>query len=251
MKIVGKKKDYYDYVCQYSPEPLWVREEREINLDPTKKSILSYQQCEYLSNTFNKLPLNRFNKLPSINKKLLGYCGVLIPLYFFEHIDIKEKTTMLCFNNIDAVINKWNDLYSKKNKYVMKYNENFFGYSFSPRGLVDWTNNHITNKDITDIFISLKSPLFIIKRTNIHQDRGYNTSGLSMTVNPNLRENGIQRLLNPFNVYQDIERYIGNDLVMCNQIIPDFGDELKRDAHGMDKWSFKNKTCPKKRKQKR
>jgi len=253
MKIIDKRNDYYDHACQYSPEPLWVRKERSVTLDNTKKSELSKNQQNIINHAYDSIPntWDSYHHDRHIKKYMLGYCGTLVPFYVIEYYDKSHnKDVKKSFTNIDKLIKLWNKEYSKKYDHTMKmssgrryYYNPFMRYGFSDSGLSNWSNEHNVDKNLTDIFIALKSPIFIVGR------KGFGNIKPELFVNPNLREYSLQNVINAFTAYQDIERYLGNDLVMCNQIIPDFGDELKRDAHGMDEWSFKTKKDTRKRKQ--
>ncbi|MCK5018685.1 MAG: hypothetical protein KAS32_16610, partial [Candidatus Peribacteraceae bacterium] len=71
-----------------------------------------------------------------------------------------------------------------------------------------------------------------------------------LTINPLLLSIGAQTVLNPWNTYMELDRYIGNDMVDSPLDSFEMSDELKRDSKGMDKWSFKQRG-PKARKQKK
>jgi len=234
MKIIDKRKDYYDYACQYSDTPLWVRKEQSINLE----AELTRNQVMYLEDAYSKLPKTSSAGLRSGTFKsvIFGYCGTVIPLFLVYIGDYKPEVKT--YTNIDDAIKEWNDVYANKtNQEIKSRNFYFSQYNFSYSGVLNWKSEFNNPTNLTDIFIALKSPIWIMDKDGL-------------TINPHLKSYGIQRVLNPFTVYQDTERYVGNELVMCNQKTPDFGDELKRDAHGMDNWSFKTRKNTKKRKQK-
>ncbi len=241
MKIIDKRNDFYDNSCQYSKTPLWVRKERCVS--PLIE--LTQHQSKFIFNAYKGIPkVHRGFKTSydgTFKSVILGYCGSFIPLFLVDIKLSEYKPNIQTYTNIEDAMKLWNDTYSKLHKHVLKpskvYGFYYKEYKMSLDGVNNWVNEYNNPKILTDIFIRLKSPIFIV-------------DGEDITVNPNLKSYGIQRVMNPFTVYQRIEMYLGNELVMCNQTIPVFSDELKRDAHGMDKWSFKNKTCPKKRKRK-
>ena len=88
MKIIDKRKDYYDNVLPYSPEPVWVRKELSFTLESSykyreKKPVsdnpfrLSHDILERLSEKFNSIPspYSYFSSGPPNPTALVGFCG--------------------------------------------------------------------------------------------------------------------------------------------------------------------------------
>lgn len=240
MKIIDNRKDFYDYSCPYSDFPVWVRKEKTIALHESN-NFLKRQYISHLKNAYREIPKPVGYNKHGYNYKsiLLGICGIILPVYIVIDDSKDElKPDYIAYIEYNKFIEKWNKLYSKKYNRKFKINDRWYtAYSCSDRGLIDW-KNHYNTDFLRDIFISLKSPIFII-------EDNYN-----FIINPLLKDYGLYRVYNPFLLNQEIERYLSNDLVMCNQKSPDFGDIYKRDTHGFNEWSFKKKKNTKKRKQK-
>lgn len=65
-------------------------------------------------------------------------------------------------------------------------------------------------------------------------------------VNPRLTDYGFQSVIPPAQAWQAIDQYLGNE--MAQQVDPaPLSDDLRRDAHGFDVWSFKNPDPPKRK----
>lgn len=62
-----------------------------------------------------------------------------------------------------------------------------------------------------------------------------------VTLLPDLKALGLHRLWDPYETWQAVEGYLGNE--MARQFDPASArtDELARDYHGFDEWSFKNR----------
>ena len=60
-----------------------------------------------------------------------------------------------------------------------------------------------------------------------------------LVINPELRLYNFVSQADPYSAYQEIERYIGNDLVQQEDPTNKISDEIKRDLKGFNDWSFK------------
>jgi hypothetical protein len=102
-------------------------------------------------------------------------------------------------------------------------------------GVNDYLNIH------QDFFVSLfhrfKVPIFIINwEFIIGKGRCFR-----VILNPSLKDHQLAPLFPPWQTYQDIERFIGNDLVEDRLENFKMSDALKRDSKGFDKHSFKRR----------
>ena len=64
---------------------------------------------------------------------------------------------------------------------------------------------------------------------------------LDVEFNPILKDYGIQKIIDPFTIYQEIKFFLSNDLVEDPMKDFQITDDLKRDSKGFDKWSFRRK----------
>lgn len=228
MKIISKYRDYYDNIY-ISKEPLWLRNTTTITSDETKPSVLSVDQIKFLNQAFSEIPRPRIFKSKKcvydvrLDYILLGYCGKLIPLYLYQE-NTHTSSNIICFDNIEEYIQHY-----KCKGYILKDNIWKPKRKFDNSGLKAWIQEFNNNK-VPDIFVALNSPIFLI-------DAGHKDV---IKINPRLLDLGLQRIIAPYTAYQDISTFLSNQLVR-EESVPIFSDELKRDAHGFDKWSFKKK----------
>ena len=222
MKIYSKFTDYYDHATGYYPSDIvW---KRYTKMDNIKDGIFN---SDYSNKT--NIVLNNISKIPGSVKAgdlfVIGFCGKV-------YIVVSE------YNN--------NNLIGSYIKPLKKEDFNFWGYYI----YTEWMQKY-SGQDLSDIFIDIKSPIFIIK----NKCSGYSLSkrnnyGYSLIINPCLRDFGLQSVFNPVQAYQEIEMFLSNQMVMVDD--PDIkrSNELIRDSKGFDNWSFKQHG-PKKRKRKK
>lgn len=67
----------------------------------------------------------------------------------------------------------------------------------------------------------------------------YYDGGFAIHVNPRLKEYNFISQYDPVSAFQEISMYIGNNLVIQKDPNPKLSDDIKRDIHGFDKWSFR------------
>lgn len=60
-------------------------------------------------------------------------------------------------------------------------------------------------------------------------------------LNPRLNVWGFQKVFDPYTAYQELDMYLSNQLADQQDPVPQRTQELIRDAHGFDDWSFKKK----------
>lgn len=259
MRIIGKTHDYYDGAGMYSDEPVWYRKEEEIVLSktvPTDK--LSFQQVNFLNELYETMPFIGDDRCENY---LLGLCGKIFPvfilmtgeytegrwnggwnpgIYQYRHSahDSVESFEEKCLKVIpkkenDQRLAKIGDDLNHKKKY---------GYGFSRtkyyahrKGALEAFQQKMVQSTVDQIFIDLGTPLFMIDSKVVGRRRE-----TILVTNPTLTDFKMQKMIDPWTLYQKLEMYLANELVMCK--VPPFNttDELKRDAHGFDTKSFKN-----------
>ncbi len=68
-----------------------------------------------------------------------------------------------------------------------------------------------------------------------------------ITLNPRLAELDFQKIVPPFDAYQRLEGYLFNELAEQRDPPIEVCDEIRRDFHGFDKYSFRREPSRKKR----
>lgn len=155
---------------------------------------------------------------------VVGFCGKLYLVY--QILDLLGNN-IFSTGRPEHFIKKVEECY--KPRHVSRSYEILFNHrnEFTNKGVDKWLDEH-NRRDFSDIFLKIGSPVFLIDNRE------------EMVINPILKSIGFQSIIDPWTAYQEIDRYLGNDLVKDQLADFKMSDELKRDSKGFDKWSFKN-----------
>ena len=238
MKIHSKFKDYYDHVVPPSDTVLWCRKGHDFVLDAHKQLPINKVTIEFLIDSFGKMPHPPITYKPGYKGILrshtdvimLGFCGKLYAVYLLYQ-QRNNKTCIKAATDIMEFIEIYN---SSKNPTINLEKNRIWDkrFPYNEQGIKNWYQEVNQTQKVGDIFITIKAPIFLMKQ---HYGRG----SIEFHINPNMSEYGLQRIFDPWTAYQEIEMYLTNTLAVGVETIPIFSDELKRDAHGFDNWSFK------------
>lgn len=225
MKIISKFKDYYDGVASYGID----------------KSKIFIRNTELIDHDFSKDFRYKYNSKFDI----IGFCGKLYP--FISYIPFNQD----CFNDMlsNRDIKKrvlYNDIIKydlieeKKEDYL--YNTNYF-YKKKKREkkninkLINFINDYTNNKELLDLFIKYKTPIFWY---------GFSSRNGNILINPPLKKLGFQTMIDPVTAFQQIEMFLGNELATEYQgNVPVGNDEVVGNSKGFDRYSFRNKNTSK------
>jgi hypothetical protein len=220
MRIISKFHDYYDGVMSYSRSPIWSRLEKDLGEYKVECNKLKSMMYDF------PFPTNYFNSYYSCDCVIVGFCGVLYPYYLLEsRYPIMGHRFFTCKLPSDVV-----RVVKKEFKEDVKLEKSSWwrNYSFNDADFNSYS--HSISKNNYDLFIKFGVPVFVI--------RGKENT---ITLNARLSDVNFQSFIDPWTAYQEIDRFLGNDLVI--EPLKDFkmSDELMRDSKGFDKWSFKTK----------
>lgn len=222
MRIISKFFDYYDKAVppQHDDDLVYVREIKEINVPYGGKSNELLSSLEFLP---------RFPKYSIVNSGIIAFCGKIHPYYwvqdkfYYSIASLKESLPKLMDAAVDYDLSRLKELNSflnpKKGKYWSKYNKEY---------------DEIVGKTISDdLFRKYNSPIIVAKRF-------WDES--SLIINDRLNQYNFISQIDPYTAYQEISMFLGNNLV--KQIDPsvNFSDDLKRDIHGFNSWSFRKQS---------
>lgn len=254
MRIIDNRKDYYDGVAPDSKDPIWVRESSVIKLD---ESPLQHGRKTIISNFMRRAPRpTRKMKLKrgiyGLEKEytfyVIGFCGKFYVLYTWLNTP-PNMEFFISARTPKEFVDKYNYVdRSDEYEMVLENDKKMGGWSifgscsFNDSQHYRFVDEYLNDNIAEDICLELDTPVFLLYKRNRDRD-------IYVEKNPILKDIGFQSIVDPWQTYQEIDRYIGN--VLVNREIDDFvmTDELKRDSKGMDKWSFKQ-IGPKKRKRK-
>jgi hypothetical protein len=266
MRIISPFKDYYDNVVQDYTGRVYERLPYCIDVEP----LYSYKKhIEHVVTTMERVdilnaavpcPLNRenqqliitiYNDVPKINEYvkindndrtlILGVAGKLYTIYLYRTKTSFEYKTHKVFFTLKEYLTH---CHKEENKERRGMFTRSIPYD-------DFMRKYSNNKDVNNLFHILNTPLFMITTFTepLMGGIGSLNRGVILFVNPILNRFGLQKAFNPYVLYQDIDRFINNDLVKQEDCNIKRTDELIRDSKGMDKFSFRQ-VGPKERKRK-
>ena len=246
MKLISKYKDYYDSLLyNYSTEktPVWDRKLQTYNLNEYIE-FLSKEQRDLLidmSNFSAHRPYygNLCDEKNIYFRYIVGFCGKVIQVN-----TIINNNTHTPYTNINEFIKETKK--DKRFKDVFMYESfcddyrsyqgvNIFGRTKKSDKI--WHDIYDDQKRIYDIFIALNTPIFLIPCASSYH---FDIKERKIIINPVLKDINFQKIKDPFSTFQEIERFVTNDLVK-EISIPEFSDDIKRDCHGFGDMSFKKR----------
>jgi len=256
MRIIDKRKDYFDNVVPFSPDPVWVRKEssfvierNDVYRSEKKKVNIPYKldksDINRISEMFNSIPnpYSESTKPTNSHITLVGFCGKFYVVYYKDTY-LGRPQDILSAAKPSIFINKWNNNLGATDSKITEKSRRRYSYfgntPFTDKSLKEWYFTYGEDKMLNPLFRLFNSPVFFITSSCAKK---------TITINPLLLSVGFQCVIDPWTAYMEIERYLGNELVI--NPLDDFKmtDEMKRDSKGMDDWSFKQKG-PKARKRK-
>ena len=215
MRIVDKRKDYYDISLAYGSDNsiVYVRKQKELKI--TDKTYY-LRDSEWLH---------------------IGFCGKVYSAF----ISPIGKSICYSINDLDAIYS--GDSVTKQEK--QRYFDNMgFTYYYGNRASIkryfeDAEIKKITQKRYEHLFKEHNCPIFVV-------DSNQN----SIIINCLLRPYEFYRVTDPYTAFQEISMYVGGVLLSPTNPVPDIPDKIMRDIKGFDEWSFKKEPSSPKRKRK-
>ncbi len=201
MRIYSNFKDYYDVVRPFENDGVsYHRKTQELEKCP-----------EAIDQLFELAP-----RLHDEANGIIGFCGKLYPF-------ILREVNLYTYDDIA----KLDRQLRKEDRYLHV----FWGdRTFSRK---TWTEYllALARVDGTDIFRELDAPIFSAVKHRYKKSQ--------VTINPRLNLLNFQGVIDPYQAYQEIAMYIGSTLARQVDPIIEIPDELKAQAHGYDKFSFR------------
>lgn len=238
MRIISNFYDYYDKSVAYGVDPklVYVRE--------TTETIIKAGDSEYHKNTLVGLEevMPRYGGLSGI----IGFCGKVYPFYQFGgDCNCKFKKTYYSVDSIKNDLERGTlDLACKASEDIPYFKNSIISlrdfvenkqYSYSSRGRLppEYFDDNCGKKISDDIFRTNHSPVILVQKQS---------NDWSFVVNPVLKGYNFITQYDPISAFQEISMYLGSTLVEQKDPNPKLSDEIKRDIHGFDKWSFRKQS---------
>jgi len=222
MRIISSFYDYYDkgLAFGFDPNLVYVRETKILKAgwgEPGANNSL----VAMLS------PLSIGPRNYSLTQAVIGFCGKMYPL-FRVSFGYKTNKTYYSFDSIQ------NDL--DNGVFVSEYPYRNYELHNAMQLIVDrqyakYGRLELGSKEITDeVFRKHKAPILLAD---------WEGNSPRLTVNPRLNEYSFITQVDPVTAFQELAMFVGNNLVDQKDPNPKLSDEVKRDIHGFDKFSFR------------
>ncbi len=216
MRIISDFKDFYDGLNDGSDSHIWTRRTSVVEVhsnDPLFKhdwknpSAINYD-------SWNKWENGHYATKAVINFSLLIFCGQLIPFW--------QSGNRIGYDLESFIAYRAETIGVKSSKWYTYWKE--YGYRLFDRGFSEAYKN---------FNLKYKSPILIISRSS-------STRKMEITLNPRLMNIEFHKYHDIYWTFQELERYLFNDMVEPCDPPVNISDKLKAEAHGFrDKYSFR------------
>lgn len=221
MRIISTERDYYDGVMSLGIDQslVYSRDRAELIDSFIPKQVLElYSLFPYLSNR---------GKCPPLEKRIIGFCGSLYPC-----IRINDTN---CYSFGELVRIGEELIGQEKEDFFRTINCRFYGGS----KLSTCLSGPLEGRD--SIFHDLGVPIFSMRYRS--------TKKGNLVINPLLREENFQGLIDSYTCYMRVSEYLGGVLGSRREVRGNTGtDEDIRNSRGFDEQSFKTLSPGKKAK---
>lgn len=269
MKLIAKRKDYYDHLAKdlnlSDQVRVWKREPKIVDVGFSMPAPVNISNMRLI---VSRRP-NRTEGIEALGI-LVFFCGRLIPVVkIVENEDGKAPVVRYAFS-----MDELPDELVPKDKKTRKWQSNSI-FSYCPAARMDFLFNLTAESWMSSSFESpvktkggasarkiciddmhreLGTPVFC-HAAGVCEVLGFGALNEwygrrgdyepKVVVNPILSAIGLQKVLDPFSAFRDIERYLANELTpkdlkrdmsVIEQAIP---DKIKAESHGFDKHSFR------------
>jgi hypothetical protein len=163
--------------------------------------------------------------------EILGVCGKVYPLIRYEWN--KEN---VYFNNLDDL-----ESYLVSKDVDVKIRSGYMN-NIPPK---EWMRRFEENALLRgEFFISYGTPIYHFREVGGSFDKGVPVRRDSvLTTNAKLLDFNFQKIKDAYQVYQDIDTYLGNELAVNKNMPDSTGDDVDlAKAKGFDKWSFRKES---------
>jgi hypothetical protein len=236
MRVISKFHDYYDALMDNADSYIYNR--------VAYKTVLPdrlYSSKSMITNPFNKFSPEYNHKLtndqqnyivslvsdvPDINRStdsrlVVGVGGVLYTVIKNEYNGIIKLFDDSKLYDDDCV---------QHSKIQPVFYKNIWPWNRCDyKTIADWNSIYKTNSNNIDIFINLRTPLFVVECTCEN----------TLIINPCLKTYALNKYFNIHTIYQDIDHFCTNVLTNIENKDTIMTDIVKRDMKGFDKYSFK------------
>lgn len=178
-----------------------------------------------------------------LNKAVVSFCGTAYPLYEYR----REKIGFFSVDDVVSWLRKKRKTFDfdpkghleeilERPKKEYRYWRYYRTYgNLTPDNWKKFEEN--LNPNIGDApHIYFKTPVLSY---GYSQEDICKIDSRFIIRNPSLKDYSFYKKVDPFNAYQQLSMYVGNNLAQQMDPNPPISDELRAHSHGFDKWSFR------------
>jgi hypothetical protein len=209
MRIISKFHDFYDSLADGSDSNIWAREQSTILID---KNDLFFKQYGY----GNPFPVEvaqvslgkswRSTEFIQFEMMILIFCGRIIPLW-------------RCQDKISYSIDELRPFLGEQGCNLKELERWSF---YSPFRIADKLFAGEVSPEVGNFNMTYKCPIILLR-----QYKGENRDlKFVMELNPCLKDLEFQRKINIVDTFQEVERYVFNDLVEMDSVTSTGNDKV-------------------------
>lgn len=236
MKLISKRKDYYDYFAKNPmiSEDSWHRVWRRT---PTIVPVNFQTPHTGLRHFHHVMPFKYH-----FSAFTIFFCGKEFPClklsvddkdsYFYN---AKDFIDALEFSLKDELIKDINEFFDVKNRRWIKKD---YSHASLPR---------LKNDEMHRV---LGTPVFVVYDNDFsieYQETRFNENHINVLINPILSDFEFRKAVDAFDCYQRLEFYFANELVQPDVINFKVPDKINAESHGFDKFSFRKESSSKRK----
>ena len=233
MRVISKFRDYYDTVQMFGHDEhvIYTRHIEEVKA-PLALVELIDKMPYYHNGGFRASPL------------IVGFCGTLYPaMHIYAGFPEFNRTTDVYAYSLPSLLKILRKLPDKGHRYknfVREIYKNHWFYGRTKFNLSEMTRSKVLEPiEKLELFFKYKTPIFSVEKTGI---RSYS----KVKLNPCLKDLDFQRVIDPYQAFQEIDMFLSGVLGIGNPSISTIEDKYMKEQKGFGKYSFK--TLPTKRK---
>lgn len=240
MRIVAKKKDYYDCIQAYGQDQslVYVRTPEVVPFSSGRPGTSG------LVNPFPRIYFYGFYRMTNAHSFIVGFCGKIYPLVSLRNVTQSGAKRIRCFTleEVDAYI----DEHLKKKERDYYYGKiaphlahRFFRtrthYDFRRDVFVKFFERCAEKQDaFAHMFEEKRCPVFFAGYDSDHRGDGDGQIEYNALLGPH----EYYRVFDPYQAYQEINMFMSN-LAVPEKQMPIIPDDMKIHSHGFNQWSFR------------
>ena len=245
MRIVSRTRDYYDGVSPGDTEPLYVREERTIRLEPGDPRIVPVWGLPLVD-----WELRPPHELRELEFRILAFCG----RHYFHLTDGRRiwwSTRAVLDDLVDGY--RLADVHESTARQQSRAARAMLDLKQdTPRHARAWSRAWLAwrtegRPGDAELHRLLAAPVVLVGRRAVHwSGQRVLEDAVEVTLDPCLRALGFQSVVDPYTAWQELDMFLGGEMATQQDPVPERTQDLIRDAHGFDDASFKQRSPGKK-----